>query len=249
MNSEAPELDPNDPAARAVPGRTVVTVLVVGMLLVFGLMATARLLAPGMMAARKNATRIQCAATLRVIGDAARRQAQDTGWFAHQAAKPETLDGGADTTDGPRVFRSMLKRGYLEDPASLVCPAQPRLRRAQREGQEAQDRWIRTGEGEAPTLAAAIPISFGWTRRGLKADAAATTPLSADKAVVPRAGQDGVMKGNHTDGWTLLRAGGAVEFLSLDADPFPGSWLAKTASPTDGFLGIADQDQLATFGR
>lgn len=242
-----PPIDPeNSTQPAGVSGKRVVVVGGLAMLAVFVAMAIGYGLVPGWIDARRQASRVGCADHLRAIHSAAQQYATDGGRFPHIRAL-NALDGAADTADTPRVWRELVARDYL-DPAQLICPAKPRLRRAQRSKTDDQSAWLRGSQTHsAPSLVEAVDLSYGWTRRSLSPNANPSSLLAADKAVVTRRGAEGGMKGNHTDGWSVLRLSGAVEWLGTDHDPFPGSWLTRTHKPSDGFLSIAEQADRSQF--
>ena len=236
--------DPTGPdSATIVEGKRVVAVGAVAFVIMLGLMLVARLYMPRYVAARQRALEVECAQKLRALGAAARAYLQDRAAFPH--ARAGELDGGVESADGPRAFRQLYAGGYLDDPASLVCPSAPRrgtspaLRKARRA-------WLLTGEGEAPLMAEQDVITYGWTRRALGPEAAGATPLAADRGAFPRRGPE--VRGNHTRGWNVLRVDGSVTFHAWDEDPFPGSWLSATADPArDGFLGVFSQTERSVF--
>lgn len=208
---------------------------------------------PGWIRAGVLAKRAACADTLRKVGQAAAEYALDRGSFPHVRA-PGALDGGFETADGPRAWRALFTAGVLDDPTLLLCPSAPR-RQLTRSQRALQRTWLTTPAASAPddpTLLAFEELSYGWTRRAVGPNAPATWLLAADKAVLPRGWEPGVdtMVGNHTDGWNVLRRDGAVEWRSVEADPFPGATLARTEdADRDGFLGIRDQPDRSRFVR
>lgn len=244
MDQASPPPDPIGPdSATVVEGKRVVAIGAVAFALMLGLMLVGRLYLPRYVAARQRALEVECAQHLRAVGQAARAYLQDRAALPHVRA--QQLDGGADTPDGPRAFRMLVAGGYLVDPTSLVCPSAPRrgTSPAQRKARRA---WLSTGEGEAPVLTEQDVISYGWTRLELGPNVGGETPLAADRAAFPRRGPE--VRGNHTRGWSVLRADGSVRFHPWDEDPFPGSWLSATQDPSkDGFLGISPQTERSVF--
>lgn len=95
-------------------------------------------------------------------------------------------------------------------------------------------------------------LSYGWTRKGLSNKTRSTALLSADRSLRREENitggsfalvQNGTL-GNHTQGWNVVQADGAVLWLNLSADPPPYAYLAATdqAVHTDaGFLAMHDQ--------
>ena len=236
--------DPIGPdSAKVVEGKRVVAVLALGFVVMLGLMLVARLYVPRYVAARQRALEVECAQQLRQVGLAARAYLQERGALPHVRAGQ--LDGDAESADGPRAFRMLVAAGYLDDPSSLICPSAPR-RGTSPAQREARRRWLLTGEGEAPALVEQDVITYGWTRRELGPEVAGATPLAADRGAFPRRGPE--VRGNHTRGWNVLSADGAVTFHAWDEDPFPGSWLSATSDPAkDGFLGIYPQTERSVF--
>jgi len=251
--ADAAAPDAPDPRGPTLPGATVLKLGAALGVVVLGVTLAGAALIPGWIRARGLAQRSACAQTLRALGAAAAQYAQDQGAFPHVRGAGE-LDGGVETADGPRAWRKLLRTGLLADPAALLCPSAPR-RQLPRQQRAAQRRWLTStapdGPGD-PTLFEFEELSYGWTRRALGPNAPAATPLAADKAVLPRGWEPDVetIVGNHVDGWNLLRRDGAVEWLGVEREPFPGTTLARTEDPArDGFLGIRDQPDPARFRR
>ena len=242
---------PDPAAAEAAPtsgasGKVVVTLGIGLLVLVIAATLVGTVVLPGVIDARKQALRMRCADNLRVLGLAATQYADDHGHFPHVSALDQ-LDGGPETADTPRAWRLLIAGGYADDPEQFHCPAAGRPSVPA----EVRDRhlaWFTTRPPspalEAPTLVEFERLSYGWVRRAVPLDAPGATPLAADKAVVPRRGDEvEPMSGTHTDGWNLLRADGRVEWLSVEDEPFPGEWLPAVEDPTrDGYLAVAEQE-------
>lgn len=209
-------------------------------------MAVLRGLLPGMVQARKDAARTRCVQQLRALSAAARQYADDGGRFPHVRAL-DALDGDATTADGPLAWRLLIQRGHLSDLDLLVCPARPRARRSARGTKGEERAWLRGTASEGKSLQAFSELSYGYTRRSLTSNAPGDALLAADKAVVPRLGGVPGRLGNHTEGWNVLRADGAVEWLGVEREPFPGGFLTRTSGAGAGFLGLVRQDDPSPF--
>ncbi|MGE0712495.1 MAG: hypothetical protein AB7N76_01450 [Planctomycetota bacterium] len=249
MNETEPSPpDPQGPPSELiVPGKRVLPVLGVAFLVLFGAMIAARIYLPRWVEANRQRLELQCADQLRRVGAAARAYAAEHGGRLPHLGAPGQLDGGPETSDGPRALRALVVGRYLQDPKDLLCPAAPHGRGARAHGVE-QSAWLKgQGQGDAPTLEACAVISYGWTRRALTLNDPGRWPLAADRAAMPRRGPEGML-GNHTRGWNVLSLGGEVRFAPWDEDPFPGSWLTATEQPDrDGFLGLRIQQDRSVF--
>ena len=213
--------------------------------LMLTIMATARIYVPRYVDAKRRANEVACGEQLRQIGVAARQYATDRGAFPHVRAAGE-LDGGIDTPHTPLAFQALVEGGYLGDVELLTCPSTPRRR-----GQANRAEWQAWVQGKtelpAPPFHAAKWLSYAWTRRHLDLNSSGSALLSADRAAIPRRGEGG-LKGNHTGGWSVLRVDGTSEFLTWDADPYPGSYLSATEDPArDGFLSVRPQLKQSVF--
>jgi hypothetical protein len=221
-----------------------VVILAFGALFVIVIAVTllAAVLVPREVARRQAATRVGCEQHLTGVGYAVNAYVADKRRYPHVAG-PDQLDGVASTADTPRVWRELLTLGYLEDVAPLRCPATPRY--STTEAERARQRaWLTapTEGSPAPSLAECEELSYGWTRRALPAHPRADAPLAADKAVFGRREGEHGMRGNHTDGWNVLRADASVRWLSVYDEPFPGPRLWGTADPArDGYLPLKVQ--------
>jgi hypothetical protein len=238
--SESAGADPNLRSGRAV-------VIGLGLLFVVMLAATLILAAvmPGVVARQQRANRVKCSNTLRGLGVAALQYSQDGGRFPH-VMKRDELDGDPTTPDTPKAWRMLLRGGYVDVPEAFVCPVKPKhisppSRRVERRT------WLTTPSGErspsaSPSLEAFERLSYGWTRRGLGAEARGSYYLAADKAVFAPEGEEQGMRGNHVDGWTVLRVDGSTTWLSVHDEPFPGATLHRIEDPErDGFLSVKNQ--------
>lgn len=237
------DVQPVDP--RLTPGRP--AMIGFGLLFVLMLAATLILAAvvPRVVARKQKANRVKCANTLRQLGLGGLQYSLDKSVFPHVTG-PQELDGDPTTSDTPRAWRMILSGGYVDSPEAFVCPVQPKLmstaaRRAQRR------EWFTTPAGQrsphpSPSLEAFEGLSYGWTRRGLSAGARGTRYLAADKAVFAAEGEDRGMRGNHVDGWTVLRVDASTAWLSVHDEPFPGTRLHRVEdSERDGFLCVKEQ--------
>jgi len=208
--------------------------------------------------AMERANRTRCANNLRQLGLAAIQYADDKRFYPH-AGPIRELDGGIDTPHTPTCVRTLVWAAYHDAPEGFVCPssddvsapigaeAPSNMRRwtwRGTDGEPSPDRSpVQTG-GD-PVLAETTELSYGYTRRGLNVNVRSTARIWADRKV--RDGSTGALAGNHDGGWNLGQADAAVTWLAVDADPFPGGYLAKTAGRTDGFLAVADQDDPSAF--
>lgn len=226
-------------------GKLLVRVGIVLFFLMLAIMATARIYVPRFVDAKRRANELACVEQLRQIGVAARQYAGDRKTFPH-VGPPDQLDGGIETPDTPLAFQALVAGGYLEDVDLLTCPSTPRRR-----GEANRADWRAWVQGKAelppPPFHAAKWLSYAWTRRQLDLNSPGSALLSADRAAIPRRGEGG-LKGNHTGGWSVLRVDGTSEFLSWDAEPFPGGYLGATEDPArDGFLSVRSQPLQSAF--
>jgi hypothetical protein len=239
-------LDPTGPnSATVVSGRKVVAAAGVAFAVMFAAMALARLYLPPYVAAQRRAIEQGCGERLRAVGAAARAYAADHRSFPHVRGRTE-LDGGIETQDSPKAFRSLIASGHLQDPTDLICPSMPR-KGVKGDARRLQEKWLSSGEGDAHVLAISVVVGYGWTRRALDSNAGGSLLLAADRAAVPRRGPEGV-KGNHTRGWNVLSVDGAVNFRAWNDDPFPGLTLSATKdSQADGYLALREQRDPSVF--
>jgi hypothetical protein len=206
-----------------------------------GLALVGLLLLPAWRGAKQRSHGVRCTRLLWQVGVAGAQYADDLRFFPHVGRIAE-LDGDVTSSDTPRAFRALLQLGYLEGPESLVCPASFD-RAAPVVGAAAEDpgQWFWAGQldpdvGPAsalfddapdPALNATAEVSYGWTRRGLNQNAPSTRLLAADRAVRdPAASRP--LRGNHVNGWVVVRADLSTPFLSVDDAPFPGASLVST---------------------
>lgn len=207
----------------------------------------------------RGATRIRCSNNLRQLGLGAIQYADDKRFYPHVRGLRE-LDGDVHSADTPRVARTLLFFGYLDDPAVFVCPeSRDAVAPFAAEAVDDVRRWSWGGAaqddvqtsplvaGDDPPLAKTTELSYGWTRRAHNANARSTTVLMADRAARAAPDARGPLAGNHPDGWNVLQADASVRWLGLDADPFPGTWLPATAQATDGHLAVLPQPDRSAF--
>ena len=106
-------------------GFTLIELLVV--IVIIGILSS--LLLPGVLAAQRKAIRIKCLNNIRQIGNTIINYSSD-----HNDAFPDLItpagieepaiaeDGAVSTLPSRTAFALLLQRGYLEDPAVLICP-------------------------------------------------------------------------------------------------------------------------------
>jgi hypothetical protein len=237
--------------------------------LAFVLASTASIFLPALSLAqdgpRERADRTRCANQLRQLGLGAIQYADDKRFYPH-VNRILDLDGGVDSNHTPKVVRALLWYGYNDNPEVFVCGSSEDLVLPieEREVRENLRRWFWGMEydqssqtqspfvvGDDPALEETTELSYGWSRKGMNMNVRSATLVGADRAVREPNTDDSeeVLVGNHGEGWNVLRADCTVEYLTLENDPYPGAYLAKTDGNTDGFLSIKDQDDPTVFRR
>jgi len=228
-------------------------------------LAVLLLLAPLVQSAQADrAKKTKCANNLRQLGLASVMYSDDKRFFPH-VGKLTELDGRVNTNHVPRYMLTLLTFGYLDNPEVFVCPESydapnetpfPEDARTWNWGGKRGDPAVRDrspiGDESAPTLDETTELSYGWTRKGMNRNVRSTALLGADRAVNQKGAENTALAGNHADGWNVLMADCAVQWLSVEADPFPGLYLPLTeqlkgveASP--GYLAIKPQVDKGLF--
>lgn len=228
-------------------------------------LAVLLLLAPLVQSAQADrAKRTKCANNLRQLGLASIQYADDKRFFPH-VGKLTELDGRVNTNHAPRYMRTLITFGYLDNPEVFVCPSSYDAVNETPFPFEDARAWSWGGKrvatanfrspiavDDGPTLDETTELSYGWTRKGMNGSVRSTAILGADRAVNQKGAENTALAGNHADGWNVLAADGAVEWQSVEADPFPGLYLPLTerlegieANP--GYLAIKPQVDRGLF--
>jgi len=221
------------------------------------------LLLPALARSKERAERTKCKNALRQIALSSVNYAQDYDRFPHVRGTQE-LDGDVTTADSSRIMRLLVWGLYIDDPAGFICPSSTDTAPPMHaDASDNRRKWFwsggNTGEPRVspiqdsntdPVLEQNYELSYGYTRKALNSNTRSSTLLAADRAVrehdadAAGIGTDALF-GNHKDGWNVAQMDGAVVFVGVQDDPFPGGYLAKTASKKDGFLCIKDQSDIA----
>lgn len=223
--------------------------------IVFGVLALLYTLGLGAVAAlrrlHERASRSTCSNHVRQLGLAALQYADDRRGFPHLRGAKE-LDGGVDTSDGPRAFGALVRLGY-GDGYGLTCAATPDVpppmlgagpeAPGARPSEEERARWSFSGvPGDPdPVLAETTRLSYGWTRRAYVSTVRSTRWLLGDRAVraegVERQAGDDPLQGNHPGFFMGCQADGTVLFAPVGQ---PDVALAASTGPEGHALGILD---------
>ena len=226
--------------------RRAIVFMLLGLLYTLGLGAVALL-----RRVHEHSQRSRCSNNFRMLGLAAIQYADDKRFFPHIGGRTE-LDGGIDTSDGPRAIGGLVRLGYDEG-YGLTCPAAldeppPLLEGPGRSSApptaEERAAWTYSGvPGDPdPVLAETRSLSYGWTRRSYTNSTRSSRWLLADRAVraegVEREAGDDPLQGNHPGLLMACQADGTV-FSHLLTEPGLDR-VAATELPDDQALGILD---------
>lgn len=247
---------------------TLVELLVV--LAIIGILSA--FLLPALGRAREKASRGKCANNLHQFSISANMYQDDKRWFPHVTARNQ-LDGDFADALAPTTknFRALLWYSYYDDPEGFICPSSFDIYRPITDDATKGDlrRWMWNGAhgtgsptkapflvGSDPAVETTDELSYGWTRRPLNVNASSASLLVADRGVRLESEQQSLATsgglvgdyGNHLEGWNVLYADGAVNWLILNADPPPADYLTQVTNAADGYLAIKDQSAILGSG-
>jgi hypothetical protein len=200
----------------------------------------------------QRVARIKCSNNLRQVALALAQYGDDKRFLPH-VGRTRDLDGGVETSDSTRTLRALLWYGYLDKPASMVCPAADdySLPVESKEVRENMRHWFWGGarskadprqspyvDGQPdPKLSETREASYGLTRRGYNRNVSSEEKLAADRAVRDGVSR-GALAGNHDDGWNVALADATVSFQSYSRE---SALQLVAADKGGGYLGIKDQ--------
>lgn len=223
-----------------------------------GLLASGALFLPPVLTAQgRLAGRAKCAVGIRQLGLAMTVYAGDKRFYPHMKAMRE-IDGGVESNHSAVKLRTLLYYGYLDDPALLVCDSSGDLATpiSSKEITKNIRKWHWEGarnpnpstvpwrdSASDPKGNESFELSYGLTRKAYNSNLRSTAALVADRAV--RDGQSvDALAGNHDQGWNVLKADLAVEFVAYSADK---AKLLVSTEPGGGLLAIKDQSDASGF--
>lgn len=249
-------VDGSGPKAVAPPAKgtnvglivVIILVVIVGGMCLVGVLAS--LLMPAMMKAKQKANRTKCSNHLRRNALAMIQYADDKRFYPHVRGMRD-LDGDVTTSDTPKIARTLIWHGYLDDPEVFICPESYDLPYGRPNSMVTSPRtWFWDGQtiaeselspladGNAdPTLDTTDELSYGWSRRGMNSNVRSTALISADRALKDPSATN-ALTGNHSDGWNVGQADGTVQWVQPPADELTAT---DTNDPESGYLSIKKQ--------
>jgi type II secretory pathway pseudopilin PulG len=227
----------------------IILVVCVGGMCLVGILAS--LLMPALMKAKQKANRTKCSNNLRQVALSMIQYADDKRFYPHVRGMRD-LDGDATTSDTPKIARTLIWVGYMDNPEVFICPESldmnyggansPMLTSPRTwfwDGKTiAESELSPIADGNAdPTLDSTSELSYGWSRRGMNSNVRSTALISADRALRDETATD-AMIGNHGDGWNVGQADGTVQWVQPPADKLTAT---DTNDPESGYLSIKQQ--------
>ncbi|MCA8921483.1 MAG: hypothetical protein KDD82_06710 [Planctomycetes bacterium] len=221
-------------------------------------------LPPALMRAKEGCGSLgRCSTGLRQLGLAAAAYADDKRFFPH-VGQVRSFDGDWTTSDALRVYAALVHYGYLDSVDWLVCGSSHDRPSPTDVGRLPDRRtWtfgppgafnpepersvlgpLTTG-GIQTSLLLSDQVSYGWTRRGMNCNTRGSALLGADRALqVPGTPPNATpgARGNHPDGWNVVRVDASVSFLEARFDrgdgATPFSYLGATGDKQDPALAM-----------
>jgi hypothetical protein len=150
---------------------------------------------------KRGAGRSGCGNNLKQIALSAIQYADDKRFFPH-VHEIGALDGGGETSDGPRAIRTLTYFNYCDNPEVYVCPQSVDRAAVYPDEAKTDSRcfgWegsledpavsplVRAGAGDRP-LAQLTTLSYAWTRRGYTTNSMASHVVASDRASCNHAG-------------------------------------------------------------
>lgn len=205
----------------SAPTRSEVALVVITTGLLFALLTpTLQLSLPS----KESMNKQRCANNLRLIATAMFLYADDYRGFPHM----RSLDEEHSPTDISKVYRTLLRGRYLDDPETLICPSSEDFAEALRpEARDEPARWSWRGaldKDQDPPVERNFELSYTARKRALRSPVSVRSDaiLAADKAVredvrlmcdeTPDPGPPATL-GNHQDGFNVIFVDGHAAFV------------------------------------